>query len=330
MKVYVHGFDWKVYAEYVMPTFARWLIDADDSAVSQLYQHTRCAQGERFVPSTIQHLCSWPRAQAFARQLPRGPHALHEYQKLCMPEQFTAFSDHYMHQHPPQLYQNAEAIRIVWGAIVEQYCLPWIHLPQLQDQEEPLDTPLSDQTTILSELVSLLHTAGLNDLAQKVSEQATMSGQRDEQDLPADEEILSNEEDTDIATKGILLGYHPTMLHLRGWLATISVRAMALFEFLVCGRRRMPFGYQTDDPFGAYIGYLTPDEVCQLASCLRDIQPPDQTMAEEDFQRFCSEQREKSAPFRLIDEVLPANAHALLQVVRRAALQKLGLICSTD
>jgi len=33
---------------------------------------------------------------------------------------------------------------------------------------------------------------------------------------------------------------------------------------------------------------------------------------------------------RLIDEVLPANAHELLTAVRRAARQGLGLICSVD
>ncbi len=86
MIVRVHGFDWIVYCERVMPAFARWLIDENESAIYRLYEQTRSAQGEQFVPEAVKHLCVWPRAQAFVKQLPRGPQARREYQKLCAAE----------------------------------------------------------------------------------------------------------------------------------------------------------------------------------------------------------------------------------------------------
>ena len=43
MIVQVHGFDWTIYAERIMPAFARWLIDKDETAIYQLFERTRCA-----------------------------------------------------------------------------------------------------------------------------------------------------------------------------------------------------------------------------------------------------------------------------------------------
>ena len=103
---------------------------------------------------------------------------------------------------------------------------------------------------------------------------------------------------------------------------------MALFEYLASGRRHVPFGYEPGEPFGAYCGYLTPDEVRQLATILRDVKPPGQSEVEKDHKSFYEQQTAGDDTFRLIDEVLPSNAHEFLKAVNRAALQGLGLICS--
>jgi len=281
----VYGFDWEIYAQRVMPAFARWLIDDDETNIYQLYRQTRCAQEEQFVPHIMQQLQTWPRAQAFVQQLPRGLHAHREYQQLCDAVYFTDLSDLYFHRHPPQLYQNATPLRVIWGAIVEAHCISWF------------DTPCNAPTT----------------------EAAT-----------AEEASVPGEESIAVAPTGVMIGRPPSILHMRGWLATISVRSMALFELLAFGRRCMPFGYRANEPFEAYIGYLTPDELWQLALCLRNVQPPNQTQAKEQYTRFRLQQAEHSAMFSMIDEVLPAHAEAFLKAVRTVAPQGLGLICSTD
>ncbi|WP_151757053.1 hypothetical protein [Dictyobacter vulcani] len=128
-------------------------------------------------------------------------------------------------------------------------------------------------------------------------------------------------------TSGIEIGSHPATLHLRGWLAGISVRAMALFELLACGRRRMPFGYRPGEPYEDYIGYLTPDETRQLASCLEHAQPPDPARARQDYALFRLQQRSVQNA-RTIDEVLPEHAASFLQIVQQATQYDLGLLCS--
>src|SRR2546426_4398378 len=125
MAVQIHGFDWAVYAERVMPAFAPWLMDGDERAVYELFKQTRCAREEAFLPEPMKRLSAWARAETFVDGLPRGPHSLREYAKLCSVEQFTALSDSYLHCHAPHLYQNSDALRIIWGAIIEEYCLPW-------------------------------------------------------------------------------------------------------------------------------------------------------------------------------------------------------------
>lgn len=127
-----------------------------------------------------------------------------------------------------------------------------------------------------------------------------------------------------------MLGEHPNTLHLRGWLAGISVRAMALFEYLACGRRRMPFGYEAGEPPGTYIGYLTPPEVQQLARCLQNVQPPQQAAAREDSWHSSAPSLEKQNEYRLVDEILPSYTNEFLQAVRNAANRELGLICSVE
>ncbi|HEY5005888.1 MAG TPA: hypothetical protein VII61_22195 [Ktedonobacteraceae bacterium] len=348
MFVRIHGFDWMTYSERVMPAFASWLVAGDENTVQQLYQETRSAKGEQYVPDAVKHLCIWPRAQAFVKQLPRGPQALHEYQNLCAADLFTALSDRYIRQYPPRLYQDSEALRSVWGAIVEQFCLPWFQLASSQAEEtssppEDAPKPAEDEVeTDQSELISLLQSAGLDDLAHKVSEQSIKKsfdiGEQPGlsiQDIAAlDEVALLNEEaeplddDTGGGPRGIIIGRQPAALHMRGWLAGVSVRTMVLFEFLACGRRYMPFGYHAGEPFEGYIGYLTPDEIWQMALLLADVEPPDPLKAQEDARNFHDQLSIEWDEFRLIDEILPAHAVELLQAIHNAAHQGLGLICS--
>jgi len=363
MSVQVYCFDWAVYAKRIMPAFARWLIEGDEQPLYQLFTKTRCAQEEQFLPDPMQRLRLWPRAKAFVDMLPRGPHSRKEYAKLCSAEQFTPLSDRYLHHYTPHLYQNSPALRAVWGAVIETYCLPWF--PEIDAEEAFVGLAYEsaiDQEAVRGELISLLQAAGLPELASEVSEQATGVERfewepADEDDelqasasessiappsLPAvevasiendtddDYDLYADEEEESSKPKGVLIGRHPNTLHLRGWLASYSVRSMALFEFLTLGRRRMPFGYEPGEPFGGYSGYLTADEVWQLASSLTEAKPPSQSEADEDYKRFCQQPTESAETFRLPDEVQPAYAADFLKVVRRAALYNVGLICSVE
>src|SRR5204863_10076092 len=96
-------------------------------------------------------------------------------------------------------------------------------------------------------------------------------------DQPTSDAGAQENEETEEAgerDEGIFIGRQPAPLHLRGWLARHSVRAMALFELLACERRALPFGHQPGDPYGSYSGYLTPEETTQLADCLHAIELP--------------------------------------------------------
>jgi hypothetical protein len=305
-----------------MPAFARWLIDGDETAIYQLYEQTRSAREERFLPPALASSCNWPRARAFVKQLPRGAHTRREYRILCVAEQFTKLSDRYSHRHPPQLYQHSDAICAIWGALVEEYCQSWFTLPHSDDPEDAgsHDVVTAEQRMSRSEMVSLLHSAGLSELAQEISGHSI---------IPTYEEDCQDDiEEDEVQPPGVIIGHYPTILHLRGWLATISVRAMALFELLACERRCMPFGCRAGEPYEAYIGYLTPEEVWQLATCLRSARPPDPAKAEADYVDFRRQQAEQTKMFRMLDEVLPTHAEAFLQVVRMASQYGLGLICS--
>src|SRR5579883_2984315 len=376
MVLQVHGFDWTVYAEHVMPAFEQWLVQRDESAIYRLFRETRCAREEAFIPPALQRARIWPRAKAFAETLPLGPYSRREYQKLCSAEHFTALSDRYMYRHAPQLYQNPEPIRAVWGALIETYCLPWsrdeLKQPQVQEKasvevEEEEEPMLSGAQVERSEVLSLLREAGLGELAREMNEQARLSTERlrevtsgsDPETQPLgsgrvfpsltpevglapsrrlEDEALGDEEDdgedieeyTRPMPGGITLGAHPNVLQLRGWLAGISVRALALFEYLACGRRSMPFGYEPSEPYGVFIGYLTPDEVWRLGICLRDVQDPDQGEAEADYLRFRYQHPGVPESSRLIDEILPSYASEFHQAVDQAAAQGLGLICSSE
>jgi hypothetical protein len=325
MIVYIHGFDWRVYAECIMPAIQHWLVDTNETDVLQLYKQTRCAQEEQATPGPIQLVRTWTRAQAFVKQLPRGPHSHREYQKLCSAEEFTALSDTYVHRYPPQLYQHSEALRTVWGALIEEYCLPWRRL--FENGESIHESFAQPEPTLRrGELIALLQSAGLHELAQNIRFQTV---------LPLEESNATEDEvDTSISAMsaapiGICIGQHPTPLHLRGWLATYSIRAMALFELLAFGRRTMPFGYQAGIPYNSYIGYITPEEVGQISQCLQGISAPDQASVSADQQRFLIRE-ENRYPFRMIDEVLPAYADTFLTTVHIAAQQGLGLICSIE
>ncbi len=315
----VYGFDWEAYTGLVMPAFARWLIDGNETVIHQLYQQTRCALEEQFIPSAMQLSCTWLRAKTFVQQLPRGSHTNKEYQLLCSAEQFTKLSDNYMYHHPPQLYQNSDAVRVIWGAIVEKHCQLQLVQPEAEvppETEWPISTnpmpPLQRPTSFC---------VSADEASEPVVEQSD--------DAEAIQVGLGIE-GIDIECRGVEIGRHPTTLHLRGWLATRSVRAMALFELLACGRRSMPFGYRTGEPYEAYVGYLTPDEVCHLAGCLQDEQPPDHAAAQADYARFRQEQSRQMEEFRMIDEVLPAHADSLMEAVRIAAQHGSGLICSAE
>jgi hypothetical protein len=393
MIVEIHGFDWEIYVEQVMPAFAQLLLENDERSLLALFEKTRCAYEEQFLPDPMQRLRVWPRAHAFIQTLPRGPYSRREYQKLCSPVQFTALSDRYLYRHPPQLYQHSNALRSVWGAIIETYCLPWTaseqparnagHIEQagyldLTTHEERGEPAFADQQRAAphlvtsgesispGELASLLANAGLPDLAREVESQPAQpgpvkyptwetsenegseaqaqpakaedvgeAGQAAVPNTPMFEELLPMlpnelEEETVIAAQGVFIGQASNLLHLRGWLARISVRAMALFEYLACGRRSMPFGYEAGEPFGAFAGYLTPDEVWQLAACLENVVPPDQDDAQEDYLNFRYQHYGIPPAFRLIDEVLPAHAADFLYAVRKASAQGLGLISSME
>ncbi len=373
MVLQVHGFDWTAYAQHVMPAFEQWLVQRDEGAIYRLFKETRCAREEAFIPPALQRARIWPRARTFAETLPLGPYSRREYQKLCSAEHFTALSDRYMYRHAPQLYQNPEPIRAVWGALIETYCLPWSRdeykqpgpqeneVVEVEEEETPL---LSGAQVERSEVLSLLREAGLGELAREMSEQTRFSGERlretasgsdpetqplasgrastgpvrelnlaprerSEDELPEDEEE-DIEEYTRPMPGGIMLGAHPNVLQLRGWLAGVSVRALALFEYLACGRRSMPFGYEPSEPYGVFIGYLTPDEVWRLGICLRDAQNPDQNEAEADYLRFRYQHPGVPESYRLIDEILPSCAAEFHQAIDMAAAQGLGLICSME
>ena len=370
MAVQVHGFDWTAYAEHVMPAFEQWLIERNEAAVYRLFKETRCAREETFIPPALQRARIWPRARAFAETLPLGPYSRREYQKLCSAEHFTALSDRYMYRHAPQLYQNPEPIRAVWGALIETYCLPWSHeeyrapayREQARREDEGIPLLLSGTQVERSEVLSLLREAGLGEMAREMGEQQARHvteklaeepghGEPDTQPLAAGrtpwqveardfsyegdlpEDLLDDEEeDIEEYTRpmpgGITLGAHPNALQLRGWLAGISVRALALFEYLACGRRSMPFGYEPSESYGIFIGYLTPDEVWRLGICLRGAQDPDQAEAEADYLRFRYQHPGVPESYRLVDEVLPSYASEFHQAVDAAAAQGLGLICS--
>jgi hypothetical protein len=430
MIVFLHGFDWAIYTDVVMPAFAYWLLERDESAVAALFEQTRCAQEEAFLPAPMQRLRSWVRAQVFVQKLPRGLNSLQEYEQLCSPEAFTLLSDRYLHLHPPQLYQQNDALRTVWGAILETHCLPWrqkalngdifplstIYLSDENDTDNP-DEQSDRALEIRSELLSLLRTAGLDDLANQIDESIShierihleandensfdstdspnspdssskTDGEFDEarrtgeldifdaldqtnefdespqtgdlgafshtealgelagpvlDDIDIEQQFtmsLDNEEVGEVGEDdlvfttqlgGIEIGGASDLLQLRGWLASISLRAMAMFEYLACGRRSMPFGYVTGEPYN-YAGYLTPDEVQQLAACLRNALPPARKAVVEDQQRFRQQQHLPltSEHFRLTDEVLPVYAGEFLQAVRTAASENLGLICGIE
>ena len=358
MVVQLHAFDWDVYTERVMPAFEEWLIEGDEADVQKLFEETRCAYEERFLPETVQRLRVWPRARAFAQTLPRGPYSRREYHKLCSAEHFTALSDRYLYKHAPQLYQQSDALRSVWGAIVETYCLPWgthsrpedhaTNVSVVQALTQQMQT--EEDAVERNELVSLLQEVGLSELAQEVSaqpdefvrieqaqaepeESEETSVQAEDQQVETPESLTSDDEEEMeiiVAARGMLIGNAPNLLHMRGWLAGISVRAMALFEFLACGRRSMPFGFEAGEPFGAFAGYLTPDEVALLATCLEGAISPDQSDAEEDHITFRYQHYALPTSFRLVDEVLPTHASSLLEAISKAAQQGYGLICSVE
>ena len=356
MAVQLHAFNWEVYTERVMPAFEEWLIEGDEVAVQQLFEQTRCALEERFLPDSVDRLRVWPRARALAQTLPRGPYSRREYHKLCSAEHFTALSDRYLYRHAPQLYQQSDALRSVWGAIIETFCLPWAKPEQQVARVSPVHAAApkqhaEDEGLAHGEVISFLQSVGLNELAQSYSaklaelehlEQTQASPAWTEEpaappenelavpETPSPEEEGEEEEEIIVAARGITIGDAPNLLHIRGWLASISVRAMALFEFLACGRRSMPFGFEAGEPFGAFAGYLTPDEVALLADSLEGILAPDQLDAEEDHITFRYQNYALPSSYRLVDEVLPTHATRLLEAIQKAATEGFGLICSVE
>jgi hypothetical protein len=78
MVVQMHGFDWAVYAERIMPAFGQWLLQRDEDLLYRLFKETRCAREEAFVPASLQRARIWPRARAFAETLPLGPYSRRE------------------------------------------------------------------------------------------------------------------------------------------------------------------------------------------------------------------------------------------------------------
>jgi hypothetical protein len=271
-----------------------------------------------------------------------------------------------MYRHAPQLYQNPEPIRALWGALIETYCLPWSHVTrhsaqkpaelEVEAEDDEGFSPLASAQVERSEVLALLHEAGLSELAHEINEQVKLSTERSHEEegkvepstqpltteqtpWPTGEiNLIHKQEDEDEAIEeytrpmpgGIALGTHPNTLQLRGWLAGISIRALVLFEYLACGRRCMPFGYEPSEPYGVFIGYLTAEEVWRLGTCLRDVKDPDQTEAEADYLRFRYQHPGIPESYRLVDEILPSHAADFHRAVDAAAAQGLGLICSIE
>lgn len=351
-----------------MPAFEQWLVQRNEQVIARLFQETRCAREEALMPVALQRARIWPRARLFAETLPRGPYSRREYQKLCSADHFTAVSDRYMYRHTPQLYQNPAPLRSVWGALIETYCLPWSKNTQEQEyeqiqasEEEELQSQGSTRVE-RSEVLALLRHAGLGQLAHEISEQTTSSTEhlageqesaepetqplaarrspwsQNEIDFACPAESTTDEleggEDIEEYSRpmpgGIALGVHPNTWQVRGWLAGVSARAQALFEYLACGRRCLPFGYDASEPYGVFIGYLTPDEVWRLGTSLRGLPDPDQAEAEADYLRFRYQHPGVPESYRLIDEVLPSHAAEFHHAVDMAAAQGLGLICSSE
>src|SRR5438045_2016301 len=215
--VRIYGFDWKAYSGLVMPALSRWLIEGGETQLKQLFTHTRCAREEQLIPAVMQSSCVWPRAQALVKRLHHSEQADKEYHLLCSAEQFTAQSDSYVYRHPPQLHAQADAIRIIWGTILEEYCLSWLILATDPEPEE--DTTALDsapkQTKDQIELDLLLQSPGFYELAQAMREQDSE---------PVEQDVISSydEEENDISRsehRGIEIGRPPMTLHLRGWLA---------------------------------------------------------------------------------------------------------------
>jgi hypothetical protein len=324
MRVSIHGFDWQVYTENIMPAFAQWLVDNDEYALYRLYTHTRQFHQDVHLPSAMHAARAWSRGQAFVRVLPRGSLALQEYQLLCTPEQFTLFNDTYVYHHPPQLSPQSDALRSIWGALVETYCQsPSLSAPaNLSEKSAPISFADEFITELGSPLLSLFEEAGLHELAQQIALTATTTLSSEEME----------QEDRDAMTKplSITIGLHPSPLHIRGWLATYSIRAMVLFELLACGRRAMPFGAQIGEQFENYTGYLTPMEVHQLADLLALIPAPDAVFVEADHEAFRQRQHTPSEGIYFIDELLPEYANDFLQLVQNCANYQLGLLCTFD
>jgi hypothetical protein len=325
MTIQLHGFNWETYTGHVMPAFMNWLVENNAAAVQQLYEKTRCAHEEASMPPAMQPIQTWARARSFIKQLPRGPHASREYRKLCSAEQFTTLSDRYIYRHPPRLYQDYDALRAVWGAIVEEYCLSWLPLNTENKQNEKPDAAINLPTKD-GELAEFRQTANLKELAQKAQQaDEYLEEEEDECEMSPLDKASRN-----IGPAGIHLGCHPATLYMRGWLANISIRAMALFELLACGRRAMPFGYQACEPFESYIGYLTPGEVWQLALSLHNVHPPVKSEVEERYRLFHQQSATQPETFRMPDEIPPAHADTFLKAVRAAASYGQGLICDVQ
>lgn len=327
MTVRIYGFNWEIYAQRVMPAFKLWLTQGDESLIYPLYTRTRCFREEQFLPPAMYALRTWSRAQAFVQQLPQGSHTRREYEVLCSAETFTELSDSYVQKHPPQLYQNTDALRAVWGATVAEYCLSSFLFPHLHTQTQAVPELHKPQGADIghNDIISLLQSAGLHELAQQIHHQS-LTGEEEDIDVSSEED---EEEESDAPEiHGTEIGRHPAALHLRGWLATLSIRAMALFELLACGRRRLPFGYRAGEPYEDFVGYLTPDEVWQFSRCLRHVQAPSADEAQANYARFCQSSTDTAQAFHMIDEILPDHADSLLAITHKAAHHGLGLLCS--
>jgi hypothetical protein len=321
----LYGLNWDTYAGRVMPAFTNWLVEDNAEAVQQFYEKTRCAREEAIMPPAMKAIQTWVRAQSFIKRLPRGPHAAREYRKLCSAEQFTTLSDRYVYRYPPKLYQDDDALRAVWGAIIEEYCLS--QLPQIQEEQANDATDAAIHLQIKRDnLPELLQAGNPKELAQPVAQAEGSLVEEDDEHIA----LLLEEASRHIGPEGILLGQHPSILHMRGWLASISIRAMALFELLACGRRTMPFGYQACEPFESYIGYLAPREVWQLALCLRNVHPPNENKAKERYRQSRQTPAAQSEAFHMLDEMSPVHANAFLKAVRAAASYGQGLICDVQ
>jgi hypothetical protein len=322
MAVILHGFDWDIYAQTVMPAFASWFLDSDASHVHQLYEHTHYHQEELFLPPELMAIMgvnTWAKAEEHIAKLKRDIYSKEEYQVLCSAEHFLEFSDTFAFHHVPQLLDLSSilsSLRAIWSAIVEEYCFPWREDVQMPSELESESTKESRE-----ELTQLLRKAGLSELADE-AQQAVLHAERQLWADTSEDEVDEYMRILSPKPQGILISEQFNILRLRAWLASQSIHAMVLFEYLAIGRRAMPFGFAAHEPMGCTIGYLTPEETLDLDAILQQLTPKTRGS-----RKVVDNGLSRKA---FVDEKSSTHMNDFIQATHQAATQRLGLLCMIE